>query len=52
MKNDDDVYGGIKDTSIVADNTDQETARRNVTIIKVPFGLGEQEAARNWGRMN
>lgn len=40
MKNDDDVYGGIKDTSIVADNTDQKTARRNVTIIKVPFGLG------------
>ncbi|WP_127551611.1 arginase [Paenibacillus amylolyticus] len=37
MKNDDDVHGGIKDTSI---DTSQTSVRRNIAIIKVPFGLG------------
>lgn len=37
MKNDDDVHGGIKDTSI---DTNQTSVQRNIAIIKVPFGLG------------
>lgn len=37
MKNDDDVHGGIKDTSI---DTSQTSVQRNIAIIKVPFGLG------------
>ncbi|MCW3796119.1 arginase [Paenibacillus sp. LS1] len=37
MMNEDDVHGGIKDTSI---NTSHTSVRRNVAIIKVPFGLG------------
>jgi arginase len=37
MKNDDDVLNGTKDTSI---NTSHTSVRRNIAIIKVPFGLG------------